>query len=98
MGQDHPVAQGSGNVSVAWINLGNNVRVLPAKERSNIMRPPIFDVATLARLFHDKTVATMEEMKAALGTRVDMTVFRKLRQLGYHSSYSDGGRFYRARA
>ena len=58
------------------------------------MRPPIFDAATLARLFHDKTVATMEEMKAALGTGVDMTVFRKLRQLGYHSSYSDGGRFY----
>jgi len=46
------------------------------------MRPPIFEAATLARLVHDKTVATMEEMKGALGTRVDMTVFRKLRHRG----------------
>lgn len=58
------------------------------------MRPPIFDAAALGRLFDHQPVATMEEMKAALGTQVDMTVFRKLRLLGYHSSYSNGGRFY----
>ena len=58
------------------------------------MRPPIFDPAALAQLFDHQPIATMEKMKAALGTQVDMTVFRKLRALGYHSSYSDGGRFY----
>jgi hypothetical protein len=36
----------------------------------------------------------MEEMKAALGTSADMTVFRKLRQLDYVSSYSHRGRYY----
>jgi hypothetical protein len=36
----------------------------------------------------------MEELKKALGTRVDMTVFRKLRTLAYLSSYSHGGRYY----
>jgi hypothetical protein len=29
-----------------------------------------------------------------LGTNVDMTVFRKLKQLSYRSSYSHGGRYY----
>jgi hypothetical protein len=33
-------------------------------------------------------------MKAALGTSVDMTVFRKLRELSYLSSYSHRGKFY----
>lgn len=33
-------------------------------------------------------------MKLALGTQVDMTVFRKLRELGYHASYSHNARFY----
>jgi hypothetical protein len=37
---------------------------------------------------------TMPEMKAALGTRVDMTVFRKLSSLGYLTSYSHRGRYY----
>lgn len=39
-------------------------------------------------------IATMPELKAALGTDVDVTVFRKLRELAYHSSYSDRGRYY----
>jgi hypothetical protein len=36
----------------------------------------------------------MPEMKAALGTRVDMTVFRKLSPLGYLTSYSHRGSYY----
>lgn len=36
----------------------------------------------------------MEELKLTLGTKVDMTVFRKLRQLGYHTSYSHRGSYY----
>jgi hypothetical protein len=36
----------------------------------------------------------MEEMKAALGTTVDRTVFRKLQALAYHASYSHRGKFY----
>ncbi len=58
------------------------------------MRPEMFRVASLITLFQRRQIATMQEMKAALGTTVDMTVFRKLRKIAYHSSYSHRGRFY----
>ena len=60
------------------------------------MRPEHCDAAALAALLRRQRIATMAELKAALGTTVDMTVFRKLRALGYHSSYSHRGRFYTA--
>lgn len=53
-----------------------------------------FDPRALAKLLQGKKIATMEELKRALGTKVPMTVFRKLRQLGYCSSYSHGGAYY----
>ena len=48
----------------------------------------------LAKLFQRKKIATMDELKAALGTSVDMTVFRKLKHLPYRTSYSHRGSFY----
>ncbi len=36
----------------------------------------------------------MPELKAALGTTVDRTVLRKLKELAYHCSYSHRGKFY----
>ena len=48
----------------------------------------------LVRLLHDQTVATMPQLKAALGTSVTYTVLRKLAPLGYHSSYSHGGSYF----
>lgn len=48
----------------------------------------------LARLLHKQTVATMPQLKAALGTAVTFTVLRKLAPLGYRSSYSHGGTYY----
>jgi hypothetical protein len=44
-------------------------------------------------LLKDKMV-TMVEMKAAMGTSVDATIFRKLRQLSYLRSYSHRGKYY----
>src|ERR1039457_5587294 len=44
-------------------------------------------------LLHDK-IATLPDLKRALGTDVDLTVFRKLKQLDYLTSYSHRGRFY----
>lgn len=58
------------------------------------MRPERFRAETILRLLRKKRIATMADMKAALGTPVDMTVFRKLRTIEYLSSYSHGGRFY----
>ena len=48
----------------------------------------------LRALLRAQTIATMPELKAALGTDVDVTVFRKLRELAYHSSYSHRGQYY----
>ena len=36
----------------------------------------------------------MPELKRALGTQVDVTVFRKLKQLAYRTSYSHCGSYY----
>jgi hypothetical protein len=52
------------------------------------------DADAIRDLLVRKKIATMPELKAALGTDVDVTVFRKLRELAYHSSYSHRGKYY----
>ncbi|MBW1885863.1 MAG: hypothetical protein JRJ58_20205 [Deltaproteobacteria bacterium] len=52
------------------------------------------DIECLRQLLLDRRVATMPELKEALGTEVDMTVFRNLRKLAYHSSYTHRGKYY----
>lgn len=39
-------------------------------------------------------IASLEELKQALGTTSTMTMFRKLKLLGYRTSYSHRGKFY----
>jgi len=58
------------------------------------MKPVRFVLQPLLDLFQRLQALTMPEMKAALGTRVDMTVFRKLATLGYLTSYSHRGSYY----
>ena len=53
-----------------------------------------FKAKILADLLHERTIATMKELKAALKTDVYQTVLRKLRQLGYITSYSQRGQYY----
>ena len=48
----------------------------------------------LASLLREQKIATMPQLKRALGTAVTFTVLRKLATLGYRSSYSHGGTFY----
>jgi hypothetical protein len=57
----------------------------------NIVR---YSADHLVSLLHDQTVATMPQLKTALGTDVTYTVLRKLAPLGYRSSYSHGGTYY----
>lgn len=52
------------------------------------------EAARLRDLLFERKIATMPEFKEALGTNVDMSVFRKLRELSYHSSYSHRGKYY----
>ena len=61
------------------------------------MRSIEFSSDTLRAFLHRRRVATMAELKGALGTTVDMTVVRKLQPLGYVSSYSQRGKFYTLR-
>lgn len=58
------------------------------------MRLPQYSVDSLLQLFQRLLAVTMPEMKAVLGTQVDMTVFRKLAPLGHLTSYSHRGGFY----
>ena len=58
------------------------------------MKTVRFQLKPLRELFERLRAVTMPEMKAALGTEVDVTVFRKLTQLPYRTSYSHRGGFY----
>ena len=52
------------------------------------------DAEPLRHLLIERKIATMSELKSALGTAVDMTVFRRLRELDYRSCYSHRGKYY----
>jgi hypothetical protein len=58
------------------------------------MHAPRFDPDTLRRLFARRQIASLPELKGALGTQVAMTVFRKLAALSYLTSYSHRGAYY----
>jgi hypothetical protein len=58
------------------------------------MRPVQFHADRLVAVLRRERIATIEQLKAAVGTSVDMTVFRKLREISYHTSYSHRGRYY----
>ena len=58
------------------------------------MRIESFHADDLAKELRRRKIATMPELKRALGTDVDVTVFRKLKQLAYRTSYSHRGSYY----
>ena len=61
------------------------------------MRPLAFSPDSLRKLLLRTKIATLPDLKPALGTDVDLTVFRKLKQIDSLTSYSHGGRFYTLR-
>src|SRR2546425_6044520 len=61
------------------------------------MRPVSFRSDKLRSLLLRSKIATLDELKPALGTSVDVTVFRKLQPLDYLTSYSHRGRYYTLR-
>jgi hypothetical protein len=61
------------------------------------MRPLSFRSDDLRSLLLRAQIATLEQLKQALGTSVAVTVFRKLKPLDYLSSYSHRGRYYTLR-
>ena len=61
------------------------------------MRPLSFRSDELRMFLLGSQIATLSELKQALGTPVDVTVFRKLKPLDYLTSYSHRGRYYTLR-
>jgi hypothetical protein len=72
----------------------NYVYTIDNKRNYNIMRLPFFSADPLLRLLRAKKIATLPDLQHALGSQVPLTVFRKLKELGYRTSYSHRGRFY----
>jgi hypothetical protein len=58
------------------------------------MKPNRFTAERLEAFLQHHTVATLPQLKTALGTAVDATVFRKLSTLPYRTSYSHRGAYY----
>jgi len=58
------------------------------------MRPAVFSANLLRRFLRRNRIATLPQLKQRLGTEADITVFRKLKELSYRTSYSHRGSFY----
>jgi hypothetical protein len=58
------------------------------------MRPVTFDSSVLRQHLFRHKIAELPELQRVLGTATAVTVFRKLKQLGYLASYTHRGRFY----
>jgi hypothetical protein len=58
------------------------------------MRPTVFSADVLRRFLRKNRIATLPQLKQLLGTEADITVFRKLKELSYRTSYSHRGSFY----
>ena len=61
------------------------------------MRTLFFRSDELRSLLLRNKIATLDDLKHALGTTVDVTVFRKLKPLDYLTSYSHRGKYYSLR-
>ena len=62
------------------------------------MRTPTYSAQALSELFRQEKILTLEQLKAALGNPARCTVFRKLGELEYVSSYSHRGKYYTLRS
>lgn len=61
---------------------------------TNIMKTEVLSARIIEKLLYKQKIATMAELKAVLGTQVDMTAYRKLKELSYLKSYSNNGKYY----
>lgn len=58
------------------------------------MRPSTFSAQNIALFLRANKIATLPELAAALGQGARRTVFRKLQELSYRTSYSHRGSYY----
>jgi hypothetical protein len=60
------------------------------------MRVERYSPEVLKQLIRKRKIVTMAEMKEVLGTTVDVTIYRKLKEISYLRSYSHRGQYYTA--
>jgi hypothetical protein len=58
------------------------------------MNTPRYPLQALKEFFDHHKIATLDQLRAALGNPVRCTIFRKLAELEYQSSYSHRGKYY----
>jgi len=58
------------------------------------MNTPKYQIDDLRQFFSEHKIATIDQLKAIMGNPARCTVFRKLDQLQYLSSYSHRGKYY----
>ena len=58
------------------------------------MKKELYHSNDLKKLILKNKMSTMVEIKEVMGTKVDATIFRKLRELHYLRSYSHRGKYY----
>jgi len=58
------------------------------------MLPPKQSGKVLVKMFRNKYIANLDELFDVIDTRSRMSVFRRLKPLGYLSSFTDAGSFY----
>jgi hypothetical protein len=63
-----------------------------------IMKTPKYHLQTLRQFFDQHKIATLDQLREALGNPARCTVFRKLTDLQYLSSYSHRGKYYSLRS
>ena len=68
------------------------------RANSLTMRTARYAATALSQLFHQEKIVTLEQLQAALGNPARCTVFRKLGELEYLSSYSHRGKYYTLRS
>ena len=62
------------------------------------MRNATYKADALSQVFQQEKIVTLEQLKTALGDPARCTVFRKLAELEYLSSYSHRGQYYTLRS
>jgi hypothetical protein len=65
---------------------------------SLIMNKPKYSIQVIEKFLKHHKIATFEQLKLALGNPARCTIFRKLAELEYLSSYSHRGKYYTLRS
>jgi hypothetical protein len=62
------------------------------------MNKPKYFIKTIEKFLKDRKIATFDQLKASLGNPARCTIFRKLAEMEYLSSYSHRGKYYTLRS